>query len=155
MNKLFSMLLIVIGMTLSAHADLFPTPPNQQPPPGPGWNDIYGPPRTVRWQDLGSFQAEKFIDMNVDINVRDQFVNEVFLAAQDNQVEIKQAVAYLSNGQTFEMRNMEGVIQRDRQYRVQLDYRNSLRIRRLVFTIRSPNLMGSRATFLMQLGLAY
>ena len=154
MKKNLSLIFVILSLVISAKADFEPIPPHQGPPP-PGYSDIYGPPRTVRWQDLGAYQAEKFIDMNLSVDVRDQFVNEIFVAAENNHVEVKQVMAYLSNGQVVEMRNMVGTIQRGRQYRVLLDYRNSLRLQRLVFTIRSPNLAGSRGMFLAQLGLAY
>lgn len=177
--KNFLMLFVaIISVSAAAMADLQPVPPSTQPsqpvlppnngpqpwPPGPGpgpqpgppgWSDVFGPARTVRWWDLGSFQAEKFIDMNVNVDVQDQFVNEVFVAAQDNQVEVRDAVAYMSDGRAFQVRNLIGVIQEGRQYRVPLDYRNSLRLRRLVITIRASNPFGSRSRFYSQLGLAY
>lgn len=165
MIKTIGLILLVLSTVLTAEAGLgmrppFPQPPPHEVPPGPpgppGWNnDIYGPARTVRWDYVGAFRTEKFLETRVDINVRDQFVNEVMVAAEDNDVEVVDAVAYLSNGQAFQLRNMIGVIQRGRQYQVQLDWRNSLRLSRLSYTIKSPNLIGSRATLHLQLGLAY
>ena len=152
MLKFISIMVLVLGAGLTAKAGWpFPQPPNQ----GPGYNDIYGPARTVRWDYVGAFQTEKFFEIDVNIEARDQFVNEVMVAAQDNDVEVVDAIGYLSNGQSFRINNMIGTIPRGRQYQVQLDWRNSLRLSRIVYRISTSNMIGPRGTFYVQLGLAY
>jgi hypothetical protein len=125
------------------------------PYPAPGYSDIYGPNRTVRWQDMGSFRAQKFIETTIRLDARGQFVNELFLAAQDNEVRIHSAIARLVNGQVVDLRYLQGVIRRGQQLRQPLDYRNSLRVDTIELVIESSNLFGSRGTLNAQLGLAY
>ncbi len=174
--KMISALILVFAFATSAFADLQPRPPgnpgnpNNPPPypgdpgngPGqpyppqpPGYNDIYGPPRTVRWADVGSIKLQKFIETRANINVRGSFVNEVYFAAESNEVEIRSAWVVLSNGQAFEARNLIGTLRRGQQTRQLLDYRNSLRVDRIELRLASPNLIGSSATLRVQLGLAY
>lgn len=169
----FILLFTATIFATSAFAGNFPWPgqpdqpnqPNQPGQPGqpgypgnpqpPGYNDIYGPGRTVRWWDMGTVQAQKFIAVDVRLDVRGQFVNEIFLAAIDNHVGIKSAQARLANGQMIDLRYLVGTIQKGRQYQIRLDYNYSLRIDSLYLTIESPNLAGSRASLAIQLGLAY
>ena len=170
--RILFVVLMMLGIGLTVNADLQPRPPITQPPPSdpypptnpydppspyppPGYNDVYGPGRTVRWEDVGVFRTEKFMELEVNIRVRDQFVNEVFVAGHDNEVDVTEALAYLSNGQVFRLNNMIGTVQPGRRYRVALDYRNSLRLERLVYRIRSGNLIGPRGSIAFQLGLAY
>ncbi len=160
MNKKigFLLLFIAVSFATSAFAGNFPRP-DQPGQPGypqpPGYNDIYGPGRTVRWWDMGTVQAQKFIAIDVRMDVRGEFVNEVYLAAFDNHVRINAASARLANGQMIDLNYLVGTIERGRQYQVRLDYRNSLRVDSLYLTIESPNLAGSRASLAIQLGLAY
>ncbi|MEQ1723394.1 MAG: hypothetical protein ABL930_09480, partial [Pseudobdellovibrio sp.] len=133
-----------------------PYPNNPYPaPPAPGYSDIYGPNRTVRWQDMGSFRAQKFVETTVRLDARGQFVNELFLVAQDNQVQIRSAVARLVNGQIVDLRYLQGVIRQGQQLRQPLDYRNSLRVDSIELVIESSNLIGSRGSLNVQLGLAF
>lgn len=169
MKKNLSILLLLIATSFStlAFAGNFPWPdlpdmpgqPGQPGQPGypqpPGYNDIYGPGRTVRWWDMGTVQAQKFVAVDVRIDARGEFVNEVFLAAIDNHIRIKAASARLANGQMIDLNYLTGTIERGRQYQIRLDYRNSLRVDSLYLTIESPNLAGSRASLAIQLGLAY
>lgn len=129
--------------------------PGQPQPPPPGYNDIYGPGRTVRWWDMGIIQAQKFIAIDVRLDVRGQFVNEVFLAAIDNHIGIKSAQARLVNGQMIDLRYLVGTIRKGQQYQIRLDYNYSLRIDTIYLTVESPNLAGPRASLGIQLGLAY
>ena len=134
--------------------DVNPNYPNgPYPEPTPAWGDLYGPPRTVRWEDKGSFRVEKLIDTNVNLSARQQYVNEIFVVVDKNNVEVKSAMAYMANGQPVELRSMLGNL-RPGQYRLALDYRNSLRIDRIEIEMRS-NLIGSRANVSVQLGLAF
>lgn len=175
--KIFSVLMLVLSvMNFATAQDLnsfnlrppFPgnpgngpgQPPNgpgnpPYPPQPPGYNDIYGPPRTVRWHNLGTIKTKKFIETRVRFNINGHFINEVFFAAEKNHVEIRSALIYLSNGQMFEARNFLGTLRDGQQTRQLLDYRNSLRVDRIELTIASPNLIGSAAQLHLQLGLAY
>ena len=156
MYKILGLMFAVLAIVTTTHADNFPWPgqPGQQPPP-PGYNDIYGPGRTVRWQDIGIIQAQKFIAIDVNINAHQQFVNEIFLVAIDNHIGIKSAQARLANGQMIDLRYLTGTLRKDQQMRFRLDYNYSLRIDTIYLTIESPNLAGSRASLGLQLGLAY
>ncbi len=152
--------LMMLGMAFTAQAQVPPPPWDDQPgypgnPNPPGYNDVYGPGRTVRWEDKGRYKTEKFFETEVRIDVRDQFVNEVFVGVWDNHVDVTDAVAYLSNGRMIRLDKMIGTAQAGRQYRILLDYRNSLRIEQLIYRIKSGNLIGPRGTIGFQLGLAY
>ncbi len=159
MKKILSLMFIVLAIASTGQAFNTrlsgPNRPLMPPPPPPGYNDIYGPGRTVRWQDMGVVQAQKFIAIDVNYDVRGQFVNELFLVALDNHIGIKSAQARLSNGQVIELRHLTGTVRKDQQLRLRLDYNYSLRIETLLLTIESPNLVGSRASLGLQLGLAY
>lgn len=154
------LLLIMVSFATSAFAVNFPWPdkpdqPRYPQPQPPGYGDIYGPGRTVRWWDMGTVQAQKFVAVDVRIDVRGEFVNEVYLAAISNHIKIKAASARLANGQMIDLNYLVGTIEKNRQYQIRLDYRNSLRLDSLYLTIESPNLAGSRASLAIQLGLAY
>lgn len=126
------------------------------PYPGhPGYSDVYGPNRTVRWQDMGSHRAEKFVDKTIVIEAHGQFVNELFLTAQKNHVTIRSAIARLTNGQIVDLRYLVGTMRDGQQLRQQLDYRNSLRVDRIEINIEAGNLIGSRGSLSVQLGLAF
>lgn len=157
-NLGFLLLFMAASFATSAFAGNFPWP-DQPGQPGnpqpPGYNDIYGPGRTVRWWDMGTVQAQKFVAIDVRLDVRGEFVNEIYLGAIGNHVGIKSASARLANGQMIDLNFLVGTIQKGRQYQIRLDYRNSLRIDSLYLTIESPNLAGSRASLAIQLGLAY
>lgn len=129
--------------------------PGHRPPAGynPGYAD-YGPGYTVRWQDFGMNRLPKFITQDVTIQVRGQLVNEIILRALDNQVEIQSALAYLTNGQVIDLRQVTGTIGNQNEVRVRLDYRYSLRVERIVFRATSSNLFGSRGQLSVILGLA-
>ena len=104
---------------------------------------------------MGTVQAQKFVAVDVRMDVRGEFVNEVYLAAIGNHIRIKAASARLANGQMIDLNYLVGTIEKGRQYQIRLDYRNSLRLDSLYLTIESPNLAGSRASLAIQLGLAY
>lgn len=164
------MMFIVLATLFVTAADAgnFPWPPDQpdqpsqpgypgqpgQPGP-PGYNDIYGPGRTVRWWDMGVVQALKFITVDVRLDVRGQFVNEIFLAAIDNHVRIRSAQGRLANGQLLDLRYLEGTISRGQRYQIRLDRYNSLRLDSIQLSIESPNLAGALGSLGIQLGLAY
>ncbi len=133
-----------------------PYPSNPYPAPyPPSYNDVYGPARTVRWQDMGLFKAQKVLETRVSIEAYGQLVNEVLLTAIDNPVQVNQALAYLTNGQVVDLRSLWGRIERGQQLRQPLDYRNSLRVSRIELNIESPSIFGgSRGTLQVHLGLA-
>ena len=133
----------------------YPAPYPGQPYPQPGYNDVYGPAVTVRWLDMGTHRAQKLIDTNIHLNVRGQLVNEIYVTAQNNPVLVRSAVAYLSNGQIVELRNLLGNIHENRPVRTMLDYRNSLRVESIVLNVEAASLLGSRGSLNIQLGLAY
>lgn len=137
------------------YAPPYITPDHRPPPPGynPGYGD-YGPNYTRQWRDYGTTRVPKLISQDVTIDVRGQLVNEIILRAVDNQVQIDSALAYLSNGQVIDMRQVTGTIGRQNEFRAQLDYRYSLRVDRLVFKATSSNLFGSRGQLKVILGLA-
>jgi hypothetical protein len=152
--------LMTLGLAFTANAQLPPPGWGDEPgypgnPNPPGYHDVYGPGRTVRWEDKGRYRTEKFFEGEVRLDVRGQYVNEVFVGVWDNHVDVTEAVAYLSNGRAIRLNNMIGTAQAGRQYRILLDYRNSLRVERLVYRIKSGNLIGPRGTIGFQLGLAY
>lgn len=133
--------------------DVNPNYPNgPYPEPTPSWDNLYGPPRTVRWEDKGSFRVEKLVDTRANLSARGQFVNEVYIVIDKNNVDVKSAWAYMTNGQPVELR-MRGNMGPG-QYRIPLDYRNSLRLDRIELEMRS-GLIGSRASVNVQLGLAF
>ncbi|MGZ3689903.1 MAG: hypothetical protein ACXVAX_00280 [Pseudobdellovibrio sp.] len=126
------------------------------PPPGPGYGDCYGPARTVRWQNMGSYVAQKIIETDVVVPGNGQFVNEIFLTAVDNPVQINSALVYLTNGQVVELRGLLTRMDRNQQLRQPLDYRTSLRVDRIELRIESPAIFGgSRGSLQVQLGLAF
>ncbi|MGZ3689901.1 MAG: hypothetical protein ACXVAX_00270 [Pseudobdellovibrio sp.] len=134
-----------------------PNPPEPYPPQPypPGYNDVYGPNRTVRWADAGVFKAEKFIETTFRINLNGNFVNEVFLGAQSNDIEIRSVVVVLTNGQSFEANNFHFTLQNGQQTRQLFDYNYSLRVDHIDFRIASPNLIGPSGSLALQFGLAY
>lgn len=155
MKKILAPMFIVLAIATAAYADNYPSPNQPSPPPPPGYSDIYGPGRTVRWQDMGVIQAQKFIALDVQLNAHGQFVNEIFFAAIDNHIGIKSARARLANGQMIDLGYLNGTIYRGQQLRFRLDYYYSLRIDSIYLTIESPNVVGARASLATQLGLAY
>jgi hypothetical protein len=101
----------------------YPAPPHHPPhypphqPPHHDHYDVYGPAITVRWLDMGTHKAQKLIDTNIHLNVHGQLVNEIYVTAQNNPVLVRSAVAYLSNGQVVELRNLLGNIHEHRPVR--------------------------------------
>ena len=154
-NQLVSLFFAIVVLTLASELTLAQPPGFPGQPQPPGYSDIYGPGRTVRWWDMGVIHAQKFIAIDVRLDVRGQFVNEIFLAAIDNHVGIKSAQARLSNGQMIDLNFLTGTLGRDQRAQVRLDYRNSLRIDTIYLTVESPNLIGSSSSLALQLGLAY
>lgn len=132
----------------------YPSPYPGQPHPHPGYNDVYGPAVTYRWLDMGTHKSQKLIDTNIHLSVRGQLVNEIYVTAQNNPVLVRSAVAYLSNGQAVELRNLLGNIYEGRPVRTMLDYRNSLRVESIVINVEAASLLGSRGSLNIQLGLA-
>lgn len=134
----------------------YPGYPGYRPPgPPPGYSDIYGPPYTVRWQDMGTHRSEKFAETSIYISASGQFVNEVLLTSIDNRVEIRSAQARLANGQMISLNQLAVTLRKGQQFRLRLDSYYSLRIDQIILTAISPNLIGSRGQLNVQLGVAY
>jgi hypothetical protein len=136
-----------------------PRPYRPQPrppmPPPPSYNYDYGPAYTARWQDYGVTQVPKLTTQDINIDVRGNYVNEILLRSASGDVQVSSVLAYLSNGQVVDVRQASGYISDRREVRVQLDYRGSLRVERIVVRAGSPNLIGGRGQLSVILGLAY
>ncbi len=175
MKRIISLMLVVLAVQTSARADGFydrgdrgydrgggfrPGPgddrhdhgrPPMRPPP---YSDIYGPARTARWLDMGSFRAEKILLKNIRINAGGQYVNEILIDVIDNNVQIDSAVAYLTNGQIVNLQSVTGVTRKGRRIVARLDYRNSLRVDRIEMNIETAGLFGPRGNIKILLGVA-
>lgn len=114
---------------------------------------VAGPKYTSRWEQVDSSQAPKLIDETVSIRLRDELVNEIYLRADKNRVEIADVVVTLSNGQTMHLVQASGTLRSGQAIRLQLHNRFSLRLERIEMTITSPNLIGSRGQLTTQIGL--
>ncbi len=114
---------------------------------------VAGPKYTSRWELVDSSQAPKFVDSTVSIRLRDELVNEIYLRADKNPVEISDVVVTLSNGQTMHLDHASGTLRNGQAVRLQLHNRFSLRLEQIELTITSPNLIGSRGQLTTQLGL--
>ncbi len=123
--------------------------------PYPQYHEVYGHGYTVRWQDMGLNRAEKMVETNIHLNASGQFVNELLLTAQDNQVQIRSVRAHLSNGQVIDLYQAVVSLRRDQQLRIRLDNYYSLKINQITLRVISPNLLGSRGKLQVHLGLAY
>ena len=105
---------------------------------------------------MGSYRADKIFESTITLPGNGQFVNELFLSAIDNPVQINSALVYLVDGQVIELRNLLIRLERNQQVRQPLDYRTSLRVDRIELRIESPAIFGgSRGTLQVQLGLAF
>src|SRR3989344_2588441 len=124
-------------------------------PPPPRYNDVFGPAHTVRWQDMGVTRTEKLIETNIFLNGGGQFVNELYLVALENHVQIKSAQARLTNGQVVNLPQLAVMIGRDQQLRMRLDSYYSLKVDQIILTVISPNLFGARGKLQTHLGLAF
>lgn len=177
MKKILSLLFVftAVAVSLAVHADDLSDARRREREarnrqqgsgylvPGPGYStelpwssdNIYGPGRTVRWQDMGSYRAQKFTEVSVDVVANGQFVNEIFLVAEKNQIDIRSVQARLWNGQIIGLNHLTGTVREGQSLRLRLDRYYSLRIERLVVNMISPNLIGPRGSLQIQLGLAY
>lgn len=173
MKKLLSLTLIALTAVTSVNADpladarrreraaigrgqgyIIPGPGPSMPFP-PRYNDVYGPANTVRWQDMGETRTDKFIDTNIYLNASGQFVNELYLVALENHVQIKSAEARLTNGQVVSLPQLAVTIGRNQQLRIRLDSYYSLRVDQIILITTSPNLFGARGKLQTHLGLAF
>lgn len=114
---------------------------------------IAGPKFTSRWEQIDSSQAPKLIDNTVSIRLHDELVNELYLRADKNRVEISDVVVTLSNGQTIHLVQATGTLRSGQAVRVSLHDRFSLRLERVEITMTSPNLIGSRGQLTTHMGL--
>lgn len=140
-----------------------PNPYQPQPPhhgggyspnyPGYGYGD-YGPARTVRWIESANAKVDKFVGETIRIDGRHTLVNEIALRVQGSKVDVREVLVYLSNGQVINLREATGTIREGRDVRVRLDRRASLRVERITIDAVARNLIGSRGTLTVYLGLA-
>ena len=131
----------------------YPGPGRPNRPP-PSYDSDYGPGYTVRWQNFGTTKMPKFIEQDITLNVRGRYVNEIYLRATDNPVQITSVLVYLRNGQVFELRQLTGYLGKDQEIRDRLDWNYSIRAERIVIKATSPGLVGTRGNLNIQLGLA-
>lgn len=108
---------------------------------------------TYRWADMGTYKLPKAVAQEIVIDVRGDYVNEITLRAT-GRVEITSAYAQLSDGRTINLNNLTGTVREGRDVRGSLDYRQAVRVERLYITGTSPDLIGSRGTLQVLLGLA-
>lgn len=128
--------------------------PIAPPPSYDRWDHTYGPSRTVAWKDLGKETIPKFIGAKLSLRVRGDYVNEILFKAEDNDVEILEAFAELSNGQMINLQHMRGRVREKRDERFYVDRYYSLRMEKLHLTVVSPSLSGSRGELRVLIGVS-
>jgi hypothetical protein len=112
----------------------------------------YGPARTIRWKDMGESRVDKVVGETIRLHVGGRLVNEILLRSTEADTEITRAVAILSSGQRVHLAT--GLVRENRDVRLRLDSRYSLRVRAIEVDATSRNLIGSRARLRVWLGLA-
>ena len=124
------------------------------PPPPPNYGPDYGPGYTSFWQDGGTFKAPKFLKQDITINAGNMYVNELDLRVSSAQLDVSDAYVYLSSGRILELRQVNGSIPPNREFRIRLDYYNSIRADRIVLRVSSPQLIGPSSKVQVLLGIA-
>ena len=124
------------------------------PPPQPVNND-YGPAQTVSWQDFGSSKIDKVVIERVTLNVNNAYVNEILFRASNADIRIERVAITLSSGQVYYLPHQAGILKQNREVRLRLDQRYSLRVSRIEIEATSADLIGSRGRLQTLLGLAY
>ncbi len=125
---------------------------NEDPPPY--YDYIYGPGRTRRWYDSGTNRIPKILSESTVIETNGRLVNEVVIRALGNRINVQSVVAVLIDGRRLDLWNLTGTIRENRQLRARLDRYYSVRVERLEIQATSPNLIGSRGSVQVLLGLA-
>ncbi len=125
------------------------------PPPPPPVNNDYGPAQTIRWQDFGSSKIDKIVIERVTLNVNNSYVNEILFRATSSDIRIERVAITLSSGQVYYLPHQAGIIKNNREVRLRLDQRYSLRVSRIEIEATTADLFGSRGRLQTLLGLAY
>lgn len=127
-----------------------PTPPHYGQP-GYGYG-VTGPAITRRWARAGEYKVSKLGGMRT-IYVRGQYLNEISLVANKENLHLNSVLIYLVDGQVISLHQFnnrgirEGQMLRDR-----LDRRYSLRVDRIEINATS-SLIGSRGILRVDLGI--
>ena len=124
------------------------------PPPPPVQND-FGPAQTVRWQDFGSSKLDKVVIERVTLRVNNSYVNEILFRASGSDIRIERVAITLTSGQVFYLPHQAGIIKDNREVRLRLDQRYSLRVSHIEIEASTADLFGSRGRLQTLLGLAY
>ena len=124
------------------------------PPPPPVQND-YGPAQTVRWQDFGSTKLDKVVIERITIRANNSYVNEILLRASGSDIRIERVAIILTSGQIYHLPHQAGIISDNREVRLRLDQRYSLRVSHIEIEASTAGLFGSRGRLQTILGLAY
>lgn len=125
-----------------------------RPPSYPG-NQDYGPGRTTRWYQAGTFRLPKLLEQEFTVNMNGAYVTEVHFAALDNSVNITSVLVELSNGQILNANRSTGTLRQGQRFGFRLDRYYSLSVERIIIRANSPNLIGSRASLVVNVGLGY
>ena len=125
------------------------------PPPPPPVNNDYGPAQTVRWQDFGSSKLDKVVIERVTLRVNNSYVNEILFRASGSDIRIERVAITLTSGQVFYLPHQAGIIKDNREVRLRLDQRYSLRVSHIEIEASTADLFGSRGRLQTLLGLAY
>lgn len=169
MKRTLTVLILMLGLTASAanEAALDPNQtfdsnsninemlmPDFTGDDPPYYDYVYGPGRTVRWYDMGANRVPKILSENTIIEIDGRLINEIVIRALDNRVSVRSVVATLIDGRRVDLWNLTGTIRENRQVRARLDRYYSVRVLRLEIQASSPNLIGSRGSVQVFLGLA-
>ncbi len=114
----------------------------------------YGPARTVRWQDFGTTKIDKIIGERISIRLNNVLVNEILLRATSSDIRISRVAVTLTNGQSYYLPYQAGTLNENREVRLQLNSRYSVRVSRIEIEATTSGLLGSRGRLQVLLGLA-
>ena len=161
-NKLMALLLLLSSNAAFAANDIGSPSLNSgsisyRPPGYPGYPDNrdYGQGRTVRWYQAGTLRLPKLLQQDFTVNLNGAYVTEIDLSAMDNSVNIGSIEIQLSNGQILNANRATGTLRQGQRFGFRLDRYYSLPVDRIIIRASSPNLIGSRASLTMNVGLAY
>ena len=114
----------------------------------------YGRGRTVRWQDFGTSKINKIIGETVSIRTGNVLVNEILLRATSSDIRIQRVQITLTNGQTYDLPYQAGTLNENREVRLRINSRYSVRVSRIEIEATTSGLLGSRGRLQVLLGLA-
>ena len=162
-NKLMAVLLILsANAAFAATTDISSTnidagSISYRPPGYPGYPDNrdYGQGRTVRWYQAGTIRLPKLLEQEFTVNMNGAYVTEVYFTAIDNNVNISSILVELSNGQTINANRATGTLRQGQRFGFRLDRYYSLPVDRIIIRASSPNLIGSRSSLAVNVGLGY